>query len=90
MSAFSESRAPWERVKVSVPEEVVTYHVANELGGELRLKGQVEEAKVFLLAALEGRRKVLGEENRKTLMSLNTLGIVLRKMKDNEGALSYY
>ena len=32
--------------------------------------GKYEEAKVFYLAALEGQRRVLGEEQKHTLMAL--------------------
>ena len=39
-----------------------------------------EEAKVFYLAALEGRRKVLGKEHKKTLMSLNNSAANLAKL----------
>ena len=59
--------------KVSLPEEAVTYFIANDLGSLVWLKGQYEEAKVLYLAALEGRRRVLGEEHKDTLATLNNI-----------------
>ena len=59
-------------------------------GERLDDQGKYEEAKVFYLAALEGQRRVLGEEHKKTLPSLNSMGILLKKMEDYEGALGYY
>ena len=87
---IAELRALRERVKVTLPQEAVTYDVANSLGGKLRKNGQFEEVKVFYLAALEGRRRVLGEEHKDTLASLNNMGVVVRAMDDNEGSLDYY
>ena len=55
--------------KVSLPDEAVTYDIANDLEEELREKGKFEETKVIHLAALEGRRVVLGEKNKDTLAS---------------------
>jgi len=37
-----------------------------------------------------GQEKVLGEDHKKTLGSLNNLGTVYHKMKDYEKALEYY
>ena len=53
-------------------------------------KGIYEESKVFYLAALEGRRRVLGEEYRKTLASLSIISVVHGMMKEYEGELDYY
>ena len=50
-------RALWERVKVSLPQEAITYDVATSLGLGLREKGKNEDATVFYLAALEGFRR---------------------------------
>ena len=52
-----------------------------------------EEAVLDVVLALEmaeGRRRVLGEEHKKTLDSLKNMGIVLNDLKDYEGALDYY
>ena len=87
---IAEYRRLWEMAKVSLPEEGVTYDIVNSPGIELKNKGKYEEAKVFYLAALEGRRRVLGDEHKKTLDSLNSMGILLHKMEDHEGALDYY
>ena len=56
----------------------------------MRKKSDFEEAKVLYLAALEGRRRVLGEEHKDTLSSLNNMGVLLANMEDYEGALDYY
>ena len=39
---------------------------------------------------MEGRRRVLGEEHKKTLASLTNMGVLLDNMEDYEGALDYY
>ena len=76
--------------RVSLPDEAVTYDIANQLGCKLEMKGKYEEAKVFWLTALEGQRMVLGEEHKDTLGTLNNLGALLGNMKDYEGELGYY
>ena len=45
---------------------------------------------MFYLAALEGQRRVLGEEHKATFASLGDMGIILKKMGDYEGPLVYY
>ena len=45
---------------------------------------------MFFLAALKGRRRVLGEKNKKTLISPNNMESVADLMKDYEGALDYF
>ena len=87
---IAEFRRLWEMAKVSMPDEAVTYDIATMLGVELYHQGKYEEAKVFKLAAFEGQRRVLGEEHKNTLASMNNMGILLDKMKDYEGALGYY
>ena len=87
---IAEYRRLWEMAKVSLSDEAVTYDIATQLGDELREKGKFEEEKVFYLAALGGRRRVLGEEYNKTLGSLNNLVLVLNNMEDYEEALGYY
>ena len=64
----------------------ITHDVANELSVKLEKKGEYEDAKVFKLAALEWRRRVLGEEHKKILASLNNLWGILHSMKDYEEA----
>ena len=86
---IAEYRRLWEKAKVSLPEEAFTYHIANDLGIRLDEKGKYEEAKVFKLAALEGQRRVLGEEHENTLNSMNNMGPLLDNMEDYEGALGY-
>ena len=88
---IAENRRLWEIVRISLPDEAVTFEIANDLGSWLdKNKGQYKEAKGFYLAALEGRRRVLGDEHKDTLVSLNNMGVVLDLMKDSEGALDYY
>ena len=88
---IAELRQLWEKAKVSLTEEAVTYGIANDLGMVLFDKGKYEEAKVFFLATLEGQRRVLGEKHKKTLDSMYNMGILLNDvLKDYEGALGYY
>ena len=79
--------ALWEQMKATLPEEAVTYDIANGMGRRLVSKGQYEEAKVFFPAALEGQRRVLGAEHKDTLSSLNNMGVVLQIMEDYARAL---
>ena len=76
--------------RVSLPDEAVTYDIANQLGCKLEMEGKYEEAKVFWLAALEGRRRVLGEEHKNTLASMFNLGNIHNNLEDHNGALDYY
>ena len=87
---IAECRRLWEMAKVSLPEEAVTYDIANQLGMVLEEKGKYEEAKVFYLAALEGRRRVLGDEHKKTLASMFNLGNNHNNLEDHKVALDYY
>ena len=76
--------------KVNLPDKAITYTVATILGSQLMNKGQYNEAKEFYLDALEGRRRVLWEENKGTVMSLYNFGNLLRHTDDYGGALDYY
>ena len=87
---IEEYRRLWEMAKVSLPDETVTFQIASDLGFELRQKGEFEDAKMFYLAALEGRRRVLGEDHAKTLAALSNAGTILHLVKDYEGALDYH
>ena len=82
--------ALWDLVKLSLPDEAVTYAVADQLGAELRKKGHLREAKVLYLPALKERRRVLWEEHKDTLASLNNIGCLLDNMGEYRGALDYY
>ena len=53
-------------------------------------KGQHVEAKVFYLAALEGRRRVHVGGHKETLDLLAAMRCLLYHTKDYEGALDYY
>ena len=66
------------------------YDISNSLGVRMEENGNYKEAKALFLVALEGRRRVLGAEHKKTLDSLNNMGNVLANMEDYEGALDYY
>ena len=46
------------------------------------MKGHFEEAKVLYLAALEGRKRLVGEEHKDTFTLLNNLGNLAGNMKD--------
>eukprot|EP00518_Triparma_eleuthera_P004837 CAMPEP_0182464466 /NCGR_PEP_ID=MMETSP1319-20130603/8660_1 /TAXON_ID=172717 /ORGANISM="Bolidomonas pacifica, Strain RCC208" /LENGTH=512 /DNA_ID=CAMNT_0024664109 /DNA_START=147 /DNA_END=1685 /DNA_ORIENTATION=- len=87
---IAEYRRLWAKAKVSLPEEAVTYGIGSDLGVKLHEKGKHEEAKVFKLAALEGRRRVLGNEHKDTLSSMTNMGNLLDDTGDHEGALDYY
>jgi tetratricopeptide (TPR) repeat protein len=88
---ITEYRRLWEMAKVSLPDEAVTYEIANDLGIKLDDEGKYEAAKVFYLAALEGRRRVLGDKHKDTLATMNNMGALLKNMEDDyEGALDYY
>ena len=89
---IAKLRALWERVKVTLPDEAVTYEVATTLGVELHRKGKDEGAKLVYLAALEGRRRVLGAERKDTLATLKNsqMWAVLQHIEDYEGALDFY
>ena len=77
--------------KVSLPDKAVTFEIANSLGDKLDDLGKYEEAKVSYLAVLEGRRRrILEEEHKDTLDSLNNMDILLKNIEDYEGALDYH
>ena len=58
---------------------------------DLDEKGQYKEAKVLFLAVLDGRRRVLVEEHKKTLTSQCNMGIfLLKNIEDYKGALDYF
>ena len=69
-----EFRRLWEKAKVCLPDKAVTYAIAHDLGMVLMGKEQFEEAREFYLAALEGKKRVLGEEHLDTFMMLGNLG----------------
>jgi len=88
---IAEYRRLWEWAKATLPGEVVTFDIANNLACDLdEGKGEYEEAKAFHLAALAGRRSLLGQDNKDTLQSLGNLGTVLHSMEDYEGSLDYF
>ena len=78
---ITELRRLWEMAKGSLPDEAVSYDIPNDLGNGFMEKGKREEMKVFYLTALEGRRRVLGAEHKKTLGSLYNLWLVLQNME---------
>ena len=86
-----EFKRLWEMARISLLDEAITYKTANQRGGYLDGdKGHHEEAKAFYLAALKGRKRVLVDEHKETIGTLNNLGDALHSMKDYEGALDYY
>ena len=86
----AEYRRLWEIAIVSLPDEAITFMIANELGGRLVEKAQYEAAKPFMLTALEGRERVRGEEHKDTLVTLNNTGVLLKNMEDFAGALCHF
>ena len=77
-----------EMAMISLPDEAVSFDIKNSLGYYLRYyKGEHKEAKMLHLAALEGRRRVLGEEHKDTLALLHNMGYLLWYEGDYEGAL---
>ena len=51
---------------------------------------EYEEARKVYERCLAGREKVLGEDHKKTLMTVNNLGNVYYGLQDYEKALEYY
>jgi len=56
------------------------------LAGVLQAQGNLEEARLLLVEALEGSRRVLGSDHPDTLTSMLGLGVVLSKLNDGEAA----
>jgi uncharacterized Ntn-hydrolase superfamily protein len=61
---IAELRRLWEMAKMSLPEDAVSFDIANSLGARLHDKGQFQDAKVLWLTALGGRRRVLGDAHK--------------------------
>ena len=75
---IAEYRRLWEIANVSLPDEAVTFDIAHDdLGADMYDQGKYQEAKLFWLAALEGERRVLGEEHRNTLGSPSNIGLLM-------------
>ena len=87
---IADLKALWAMAETALPYEGITYFIATDLGIAFDEKGEHEEAKVYYLAALEGRRRVLGEDHKDTLDTVNNLGVLSYDMGDYEGALAYY
>jgi len=87
---IAEFRRLWENAKVTLPDADITYDIANNLGIEYEEKGRLKEAKAIQLATLQGQRRLLGDEHKRTLGSLSNMGVLLYKEGDYEGALDYY
>ncbi len=60
------------------------------MGSLLREQGKLEEAMPYYIEALEARRRVLGDEHRSTLISINHIGNLLKVQSKYEEAESYY
>ena len=75
---IAECRRLREMAKVSLPDEAVTLDTADQLGYELDEEGNYEEAKVFYLAALGRRRRVLGEKTHSLPQFVDELGDLSR------------
>ena len=66
------------RRRVLGPQHPDTLAVMKELGGTLRVEGQLTEAEKLLRQTLESGRRVLGPENPETLLCMNELANTLR------------
>ena len=88
--AIVELKRLWEIAKVSLPNETITYTVAHDLGSYLNDEDKYEESKKYFFAALEGRRRVLGDEHKLTLDSLNCMGGITHILKDFDASTGYY
>ena len=69
----------------------MTFDIACLLSSELTRQKQYKEAKLINFAAIEGYRKVLGEEDMHTLTALHNFGSLLNDgLQDHEGALDCF
>ncbi len=55
----------------------------NNMGVLLQEMGKNEEALPYFREALEGRRRVLGDEHTDTLVSINSRGLLLKSIGKN-------
>jgi hypothetical protein len=58
----------------------------NNLALVLQAQGNLEEARLLHVEALEGRRRVLGSDHPSTLTSMLNLGTLMSKLNDGEAA----
>ena len=68
----------------------VTFDIAFKIAKASRNDKKYEEAKMHYVAALEGQRRVLGDDHHDALFTICDIGFVYVLLHDNEGALSYY
>jgi len=87
---FAEKVRLFELAQEILPDEQVTYYLANDIGSACLHKGMYEDAQYHYVLALQGRLRVLGPDHKDTLMSLTNLGIVHKMMKDYVGAIKFY
>ena len=73
---FAEKVRLFELAQELLPDEQVTYYLANDIGSACLHKGMYEDAQYHYVLALQGRLRVLGSDHKDTLMSLTNLGIV--------------
>ncbi|GMI11016.1 hypothetical protein TrVE_jg3300 [Triparma verrucosa] len=72
-------------------DNAVTLDALNSLGSRLQENGEYEEARKVYERVLAGREKVLGEDHKDTLGTVNNLGTVHNVgLKNYEKALEYY
>ena len=94
MGLPAEAEQHWRSVlamfrQIRGKDQDVAYALSR-LGYLLRDKGDYVAAERSYREALEGRRRVLGDDHRDTLLSISDMGILLSSMGKHEEALPYF
>jgi len=79
-----------KKIERALGDENVVNLETHALGGSLDDNGQYEKAKEVWERYLAGRMKVVEEDNKDTLMTLNNLGATYHKLENYKKALEYY
>ncbi|GMH87563.1 hypothetical protein TrVE_jg9523 [Triparma verrucosa] len=81
-----------KRMKEKLGEDNLVYlETLGELGVTLMDNGKVEEAKEAILMCLAGQEKVLGDDHKDTMGTLNNLGCLYNdELEEYDMALEYY
>ena len=67
-----------------------TLHTCNSMGSLLQAQGNLDEAMLFYMEALEGCRLALGNDDPDTLASIGNMGGLLRAQRKLDDALPFY
>ncbi len=70
-------------------QPLVEAEICTVIGNTYLAIGKYEEAEVYFLEALEGKRRVLGDEHPETLNSINNMRGLLNKQGKYEEAMPY-